>query len=61
MIVVSLILMVVIIAGLFLFQWWFIRSDSNDTIGHFLRNPGENHNLETGAFTQCPDAPFIIP
>ena len=60
-IVLSLALVVIIAAGVFLFQWWFVRSDSNDMIGQFLRSPEANRNLETGVFTQCPGAPFIIP
>lgn len=54
-------LLVGIIGGVFLFQWWFVRSNSGEAIGQFLRNPEANRHLETGAFTQCPGAPFIIP
>ncbi|MEL6408713.1 MAG: M23 family metallopeptidase [Chloroflexota bacterium] len=49
------------IAGIGLFFWYRGSSNSNESIGRFLRNPDANTDLETPAFTQCEGAPFIVP
>lgn len=58
---------VVVLAGFTLaiiwvaFQWYRGNSDSNATISQYLNNPQGNAQLETAAFTQCPNAPFMLP
>ena len=59
--VLSVLFLVMLIAGIVLFRWYFFRSGSNDLIRVFLNNPQTNTELVTGAFTQCPGAPFILP
>lgn len=49
------------IAGIGFFWWYRGSSNSNESIGRFLRNPEANTDLNTPAFTQCDGAPFIIP
>ncbi|MEM9953115.1 MAG: M23 family metallopeptidase [Chloroflexota bacterium] len=60
-VIVSLVGLVLVAGVVFAGYWIFFRSDSNTTIRQFLTNPQANPDLNTPAFTQCPDAPFIIP
>lgn len=55
------ILIVLALGLVFIAYWTFGRSGSNNMIARFLNNPQANANLNSEAFTQCPDAPFIIP
>lgn len=61
MILAVLVLLGFVIGVLVFVQWYFSRSNSGEAIGNYLSNPDTNAELVTDAFTQCPDAPFILP
>jgi hypothetical protein len=52
---------IVIVGGWLLYQWVMGRSNSNEYIFRWLRQPEEHASLNSAALSRCPGAPFVLP